>query len=276
MGDSTRHCEGRIEGITILMGKKMKYPDDFVNKIICGDCLEVMKSIPNNKIDLIVTDPPYNISNYSASITKRGSKIVQADFGEWDKWNTLEEYFKWCVKLVKEMDRVLKQQGSLYCFWDNHYQGHITYLIEKNTNLQQKCPIILKKINPIPHVRKTNFRSSFELLTLYVKDPNKKPKTFNFLSQKDMCNVMDYAIGKKHTAHPTEKPLEIIRKFVKISSNKNDLVLDPFMGGGTTAVACKELGREFIGVEISPKYVKMTKERLKRVIGTKSNLERFV
>ena len=238
-------------------------------KLICGNCITEMKKLPDESVDLTVTDPPYNISNYGNSLTKKGSKIVTADFGEWDKWDSQEEYFDWCIRMVKELDRVTKPKGSAYIFWDNHYQGHITYLIEKNTGFQQKCPIILRKVNPIPHVRKTNFRSSFEMLTLYVKDEDKKPKTFNFLSQKEMCNVMDYAIGKKATTHPTEKPLPMISRFVRISSNKNDLVLDPFLGSGTTACACKELGRQFIGIEISPEYFKMAEQR---ILNTQENM----
>lgn len=231
-------------------------------KLICGDCLKEMKKIPDESIDLTVTDPPYNISNYGNSLTKKGEKIVRADFGEWDKWDSQEKYFDWCVGMVRELDRVTKPKGSAYIFWDNHYQGHITYLIEKNTAFQQKCPIVLRKVNPIPHVRKTNFRSSFEMLTLYVKDENKKPKTFNFLSQKEMCNVMDYAIGTKATSHPTEKPLSVISKFVMISSNKGDLVFDPFMGSGTTGCACKEFNRRFIGIEIDKKYFEVAEKRI--------------
>ena len=228
-----------------------------------GDCIELMHQLPESSIDLVITDPPYNISNYGNSLTKVGNKIVRADFGDWDKWATQDEYFEWCMLWLKEIERVLKDKGSFYVFFDNHYADHLTWLIEKNTGLKQKCPIVLVKNNPIPHIRKTNFRSAFERATLFVKDKDKKPKTFNFLSQKKMCNVLFYNIGQKETEHPTEKPLQIISQFVEISSNRGDVVLDPFMGSGTTGVACQQLGRNFIGYEISPDYFKIAEKRIK-------------
>lgn len=228
-----------------------------------GDCLELMKEIRDESIDLVVTDPPYNISNYGNSLTKKGNEIVKADFGDWDKWEDIEEYFLWTLKWVKEIDRIIKKQGSFYSFFDNHYADHLTYLIEKQTNFKQKTPIVLIKNNPIPHIRKTNFRSAFERATLFIKDENKKPKTFNFLSQKEMINAIRYNIGQKETIHPTEKPLEIIERFIKISSNENDLVLDPFLGSGTTGVASVKYKRNFIGFEISPDYFNIADKRIR-------------
>ena len=233
-----------------------------LNRIYCMDALEGMKQIEDKSIDLILTDQPYNISNYGNSLTKKGNKIVVADFGDWDKWDNIEEYFLWCLKWVKEVERILIDNGSFYVFFDNHYADHLTYLIEKETTLRQKTPIILVKNNPIPHIQKTNFRSSFERATLFIKNLDKKPKTFNFLSQKEMCNTMFYNIGQKETEHPTEKPLEIIKRLIRVSSNEGELVLDMFMGSGTTAVACKQLNRNFIGFELEQKYVDIANKRL--------------
>lgn len=231
------------------------------NKIILGDCIEQMKNMPENSVDLIIADFPYNISNYGNSITKVGSKFQKADFGEWDKYD-LEEYCLWVVKVMKEFERVLKPKHQAYCWFDNHFTGHYTYLIEKETGLTQKCPIVCYKRNPIPQMRKKNFRSSFDMCVLFTKDKDKKCDPFNFLEQSEMKNVQEYNL-KKETKHPTEKNRELIKRFIKISSNEGDLVMDCFAGSGTTGVACAELGRNCILIEKDEKYFKMAQERVK-------------
>jgi len=234
------------------------------NKIYQGDCIEELNKFPDESVDLIIADFPYNISNYGNSITKVGSKFKKADFGEWDKFD-LEEYCLWVVKVMKEVERVLKPKHQAYCWFDNHFTGHYTYLIEKETGLTQKCPIVCYKRNPIPQMRKKNFRSSFDMCVLFTKDKDKKCEPFNFLQQSEMKNVQEYNL-KKLTEHPTEKNLELVKRFIKISSNKGDLVVDCFAGSGTTAVASMELKRNFIVIEKDAKYFKMCEDRIKPLL----------
>lgn len=231
------------------------------NKIYLADCEVKMKEIDDNSIDLVIADFPYNISNYGNSITKVGSKFQQADFGEWDKFE-LEEYCVWIIRIMKQIERVLKAKRQAYCFFDNHYTGHYTYLIEKQTSLTQKCPIVCYKNNPIPQMHKRNFRSSYDMCVLFTKDKDKKCEPFNFLRQEVMKNIQEYNL-KKLTEHPTEKNLQLIKRFILISSNKNELVLDCFAGSGTTGVACMQLERDFILIEKEQKYFDMCNERLK-------------
>jgi len=241
-----------------------------INQVIQGDCLEVMKSLPAESIDLVIADFPYNISDYGRSITKVGSDFKKADFGEWDKFTSVEEYTCWMIEVMREINRLLKPKHQVYIFCDNHYAGYYTYHIERKVKpLQQKCPIVLYKRNPIPQMFKRNFRSSFDLCILFTKDVDKKCEPFNFLSQKVMKNVQEYNL-KKLTKHPTEKNLEIIERFIKISSNRGDVVLDPFLGSGTTAVGCIKLGRSFIGIELKPEFVEMAKERIRKYLGQES------
>jgi DNA modification methylase len=242
------------------------------NKIYQGDCIEELKKLPDESVDLIIADFPYNISNYGNSITKVGSKFKKADFGEWDKFD-LEEYCLWVVKVMKEFERILKVKHQAYCWFDNHFTGHYTYLIEKETGLTQKCPIVCYKRNPIPQMRKKNFRSSFDMCVLFTKDKDKKCEPFNFLEQSEMKNVQEYNL-KKLTEHPTEKNLELVKRFIKISSNKGDLVVDCFAGSGTTAVASMELERNFVVIEKDAKYFKMCEDRIKPLLQqTKLNSE---
>lgn len=245
-----------------------------INQILQGDCLEVMKDFPDNSVDLVVADPPYNISNYGRAITKQGSDFKTADFGDWDKFDSVEKYTIWLLEITKQIKRLLKPKHQLYLFCDNHYAGHYVYKIEREVELEQKCPLVLYKRNPIPQLHKRNFRSSFDICILFTNNEDKKCEPFNFLGQSEMKNVQEYNL-KKLTEHPTEKNLDIIKKFIKISSNKGDLVLDPFLGSGTTAVACKKLGRDFIGIEKEGKYVEMARERLKKTMGKKEGLKQY-
>jgi DNA modification methylase len=119
---------------------------------------------------------------------------------------------------------------------------------------------IIKK-NPLPQYKRNNWRNAYELCMYLTKG---RAGTFNFLSQRDCVNTYQYVIGRKHSKHPTEKPLGFIKKLIQVSSKPGDIVLDPFMGSGTTAVACKELGRHCIGAETSSDYIKMIDKRLTR------------
>jgi site-specific DNA-methyltransferase (adenine-specific) len=123
-------------------------------------------------------------------------------------------------------------------------------------------------------MRKAGFRSSFEHGVWLINSQERcignakiviKSKTFNFQKQEEMMNVMKYNIGKKDTTHPTEKPLILTENFINIFTNKGDIVLDPFLGSGTTAVACKNLDRNYIGIELNQEYVKIAEQRIKEI-----------
>ena len=120
------------------------------------------------------------------------------------------------------------------------------------------------KTNPVPSFRKVNYLSACEFIWIGSKG---KFKTFNFKQQKEMHNFYETSnkscYGK--TDHPTEKPISLMRHLLEIHSNKDDIILDPFLGSGTTAVACKELGRRYIGIEISPEYCEIAKRRIRAI-----------
>lgn len=163
------------------------------------------------------------------------------------------------MRLISEAYRVLKTGGSLYLFTSREDNGFfIRKAIEKGFTYRNQLAIL--KRNPLPRFQKNNWRSAFELCLYVAKG---KPKTFHFLSQQECVNVYPYPIPQKETAHPTEKPLGFIRRLIQVSSNEGELVVDPFLGSGTTAVACQQLGRGFIGFERSHAYVEMAENRLK-------------
>ena len=251
----------------------MKNIEEFKNQIINGDCLEVMKEIPDNSVDYTIADFPYNISIYGNSVTKKGKDFTKGDFGEWDKWENMEDYLNWVFNVCSELQRISKPLASLLLFFDNRQAGWISYELERRGILVYKSPIIWVKNNPIPHLRKTGFRSSFEHGVWLINSQERyignetvviKPKTFNFLEQQEMMNVMRYNIGQKFTKHTTEKPLNLLERFINIFTDKEDLVLDLFSGSGNCSIAAQKLGRNFIGIELDEKYCKIVKERLRQ------------
>jgi len=229
------------------------------NKIHNSDCTEFMKCIPSESIDLIVTDPPYNIGQENKR-TKVGNEIIsnKEAWGEWDDFDN-KEFDAFMFKVMSEMYRVLKKGGILYCFTARKKNGFYCDYACNETGFTYQNTIAIIKNNPLPHFTKTNWRSAFEL-AFYVSKG--KPKTFNFLSQREIINTIPYNIGKKIGKHPTEKPEKAISLLIRASSNISDIVLDPFNGGGTTTSVAKKLKRKFIGIDKSKEYCDMAEKRL--------------
>jgi len=253
----------------------MKYNKMEINKIYQGDCLELMKNIPNESVDMILTDPPYNISQDKKELSRKNMNSpmfakrtsVRLDFGDWDKKGE-KEFKKFTEEWFKECSRVLKEKGWIFIFFSKERIGYFTDPINglfiKN-GFKTRTIISWHKTNPVPSFRKVNFLSSCEFCVVGSKGESRLP---NFLMQKEMHNFFESpnksSYGK--TKHPTEKPLNLIGWLIKIGSNENDTILDCFMGSGTTAVACKNLNRNFIGIEKEQEYVDMANERLKQEV----------
>ena len=218
------------------------------------DCLEVLKTIKSNSVDLVLIDPPYEISRSSGfknggDSSKYGNFDI--DFGEWDyNFDIMEQ-------VVKESYRVLKQGGTLFCFYD---LWKLTTLKEyfEEAKFKQIRFIEWLKTNPVPINSKVNYLSNAREIALSGVKGGKP--TFN--SSYDN-GVYTYPINhEKDRFHPTQKPIPLIADILKKHSNEGDLVLDCFMGSGTTGVCCKNLNRQFIGVEIDKEYFSKAKLRI--------------
>lgn len=224
-----------------------------------ADCLDIMKHMPDKCVDLVLIDPPYNIGQENKR-TKVGNKIIsnKEAWGEWDNFDN-KDFDKFMFDCLDKWFLLLKEGGSLYCFTAREKNGFYCDYACHNIGFKYQNTMEIYKKNPLPHFTKTNWRSCFELAFYISKN---KPKTFNFMDQYVMKNVYDYVIGNKESEHPTEKPIEAISLYIQVSSNKNDIVFDGFLGSGTTAVACEQLNRQWIGVEISEKYCEIAKKRI--------------
>ena len=229
------------------------------NRIYRIDAIDGLKQLPDESVDLVVTDPPYNIASKNKCTILQGKLMTTSEaFGSWDTFHPFD-YDVFIMQVISQCFRVLKAGGTLYMFTARETNG---YFIRKalQRGFTYVNTLAIAKTTQLPSWSKRSWRSAFELCFCVSKG---RPKTFNFLSQRECVNLYRYHIRHKFTRHPTEKPLEFIRKLVLVSSNEGDLVLDPFMGSGTTAVACRESGRNFIGFELNRDYISMATKRLK-------------
>jgi len=230
---------------------------DTFYKLIQGDCIKKLPELESNSIDLIVTDPPYHIEQ-EGKVTKQKGKIISTAKA-WGHWtdDSFSDYDLMIKAFIDESKRLLKEGGSCYLWLDWAKIGLYWKYIE-DIGLVPKNAIIWVKTQPMPHFRKTNYRSSYEQCIWYSKG---NPRAFNFLEQRKMKNVFHANNTIRTTEHPTEKPLDLIKWHIEVSSNRGDIVLDPFMGSGTTMMAAQELGRSCIGIELNPEYIDIIKKR---------------
>ena len=221
--------------------------------LIQGDCLEEMDILIEQgvKVDAIITDPPYNIARKNNFSTMGRNGI---DFGEWDKGF---DQFSWIDKGIK----LLSKNGSMIIFNDWKNIGEIAkYASSKGLII--KDLLRWKKNNPMP--RNSNRRYIMDI-EVAVWLTNKKAKwTFNKMSEAYKRPLFEYGIvqGNEKTTHPTQKPVALMSEIIKIHTNENDAVLDPFMGSGSTGVGCVNTNRNFIGIELDKNYFEIARARV--------------
>ena len=224
-------------------------------------CFDFLPSIDSKSIDLILIDPPYEISretnfqNGELTGTDTDRFRISMDFGDWDKnFTNLEEVFK-------QGYRILKDGGTMICFYDLWKIETIKRYYENNKFKQIRF-IEWLKTNPVPINSKINYLSNArEIAVLGIK---KSKPTFNSsydngLYQYPICH-------DKGRFHPTQKPLELIKELIIKHSNEGDIVLDCFSGSGTTGVAAIQANRQFIGCEINPEYYEQSKKRIEAIL----------
>lgn len=229
---------------------------DWRKCVLLGDSKDIIKKIPDNAIDFILTDPPYNLASHSTgNIPLPGRSAINNDLATWDTIEFNPE--EWAEEFI----RILKPTGNLFIFTSYNQLGRWYNCLDKKFDSSNF--MIWHKTNPAPKIFKAGFLNSCEMIFTCW---NKK-HTWNFLSQAEMHNFIESPICMsperlKYPKHPTQKPVNILKKMIKIASNTDDIVFDPFMGVGSTGVAALELGRRFIGVEIDETYFKAAKERI--------------
>lgn len=231
-------------------------------KLFHDNCLEIIKRIPNESIDLILTDIPYNISkenNFKTMKDREGRNGI--DFGEWDKVFNTESL----INIVP----LIKSGGSLVTFCSFEQYSELCQTFKGSLTLKDR--FVWEKSNPMPRNCDRRYVNNIELCVWFVKEKGKW--TFNRQSDKyDSC-VLKYPSesGARNTRyHSCQKNLNLIEELVLRHSNPNNIILDPFMGSGTTGVACVHTNRNFIGIELDDKYFNVAKERIEKEIENES------
>lgn len=220
--------------------------DKFSNQVIEGDCLEVMKDIPDKSIDLVLTDPPYKIGAKGCGLA--GDRKYLHDITN----ENLDEGFDFNV--MNEIERVLKTMNLIIFCGRLQLKDFIDYVYKKEFKWNLIC---WHKTNPTP-LTNNNYLPDTEYIFHIWKD---RKLTGNYHTKKKFYVL---SADQEKFSHPTTKPLSLIKNMIINGSDENDLILDPFLGSGTTAVAAKQLKRNYIGIEISEKYVEIAKQRLKQ------------
>lgn len=225
-------------------------------QLLHGDCVNVMTGFIKDKIkvDAIITDPPYNISKDNNFYTMKNAKRHGINFGEWDKGFDL---FSW----LDVADKLLKDGGNIIIFNSFLNIGNIAQYLE-NKNYAVKDLIRWVKPNPMPRNMDSRFVSDYELAIWCVKGKSKwtfNNSTDSYLRPEIKCPCPS---GKERLGHPTQKPVFLMEELVKIFTRRDDTVLDPFMGSGSTGIACIRQNRNFIGIELDETYYNMAYKRI--------------
>lgn len=230
----------------------MDWEEKYINKVTCGDCLELMKNLPDESVDLVITDPPF-------FVLKQNKKLEKA---EWDKFENIDDFMDFTAKWMGECYRILKEDSQMYLSWSQMWMKHFW-------NLQQSFMIKRMLIWNNPCKTK-GFTSKMYLwnytpIFFLIKG---KPKIFNaeFLKSENVdvfrfpAPQTNYKKDKQY--HFLQKPLELIKILTKNSSKEMDIILDPFGGSGTIAVAAEELHRQWIVFEFNPEYCQIAEARI--------------
>lgn len=233
------------------------------NKLYNDDCINVMKSLDSDSVDLILTDPPYNLGKFMESRDTNLRKMRDNFFGAagWDDLG-YEAWERSMNDFFGESARLLKVGASMVVFMAIIKVETIIRLAESH-GMYYKTTGIWHKLNPMPRNMNLHFINSTECWVYFTR--GKRTGTFNN-SGKVIHDFFETAVTsngeRRFGKHPTQKPVSLMEDFVRILSNDDDVVLDPFMGSGSTGVAALRKHRRFIGIEISPEYFEMATRRI--------------
>ena len=248
-----------------------------------GDCIEILNKAAPESVDMIFADPPYMLSN--GGITCHAGKVVSVNKGKWDESKGLEEDFKFHKAWINACKRVLKPNGTIWISGTYHSIYACGFALQ-TSGFKILNDICWFKPNASPNMSCRYFTASHETL-LWAKKDNNAKHTFNYEAMKNGSWAEDFikkpdkqmrsvwAIGtpkpfeKVFGKHPTQKPLELLRRIILASTNIGDLILDPFTGSSTTGIMALELGRKFIGIDLEKEYLNLSIKRFEQLFSNK-------
>jgi site-specific DNA-methyltransferase (adenine-specific) len=248
-----------------------------LDQVIVGDCIEVMNCLPEGCVDLIFADPPYNLQLQQELYRPNLTRVDAVD-DEWDRFESFEAYDQFTTAWLTAARRVLKDTGTLWVIGTYHNIFRIGKILQ-DLGFWILNDIIWVKTNPMPNFRGVRFTNAHETL-IWAQKHKGKPYTFNYADLKalndDLQMRSDWYIplctGKERLrvggakAHATQKPEALLMRVLLATTQPGDVVLDPFLGTGTTAAVAKRLGRRWIGIERDPQYAALAEQRIAAVV----------
>jgi len=244
-----------------------------MDRIITGDCIAELAGIPAGSVDLVFADPPYHL-RLGGELHRPDGSEVDAVTPAWDRFDSVADYDAFTRAWVSACRRVLKDDGSLWVIGTYHNIFRVGAILQ-DLGFWILNDIIWRKANPMPNFRGTRFANAHETLIWAAKSQKSRP-TFNYRAMKvanddlqmrsdwwlPICSGAERVRIQGRKAHPTQKPEALLHRVLLASTRPGDLVLDPFLGTGTTAVVARRLGRRFLGIEREPAYVEVARARL--------------
>ena len=244
-----------------------------LGQIIPGDCVEAMRSLPSASVDLVFADPPYNLQ-LGGDLNRPDGSHVDAVTDDWDKFDSFATYDSFTRAWLTEARRVLKPNGSLWVIGSYHNIFRLGAIMQ-DMGFWILNDIVWRKANPMPNFKGTRFTNAHETL-IWASMGEKAKYTFNYRAMKTLNDelqmrsdwVLPICSGQERLkkggvkVHPTQKPEALLYRVLLATTNKGDVVLDPFFGTGTTGAVARRLGREWIGCERESGYRDAALERI--------------
>ncbi len=249
-----------------------------VDSVLLGDCVETLAALPEESVDLVFADPPYNLQ-LAGSLMRPDQSLVDAVDDDWDKFATFAEYDGFTRAWLNAVKRVMKADATLFVIGSYHNIFRVGSILQ-DLRFWILNDIVWLKANPMPNFRGRRFTNAHETLIWASKDERSKKYTFNYEAMKaandDLQMRSDWFFpicsggerlkddaGRK--AHPTQKPEALLARIIMSASKPGDVILDPFFGSGTTGAVAKRLGRSFIGIERDAAYAAAARARIEAV-----------
>ncbi|ANK71656.1 site-specific DNA-methyltransferase [Ensifer adhaerens] len=253
-------------------------PLGWLDSIIKGDCVAALNALPDNSVDVVFADPPYNLQ-LGGMLTRPDQSVVDAVDDEWDQFASFEAYDAFTRAWLLACRRVLKPTGTLWVIGSYHNIFRVGAILQ-DLHFWILNDIIWRKTNPMPNFKGRRFQNAHETLIWATPNANAKGYTFNYDAMKaandDVQMRSDWLFpicsgherlkgddGKK--VHPTQKPEALLARIMMASTKPGDVILDPFFGSGTTGAVAKRLGRHFVGIEREQDYIDAASARIDAV-----------
>ena len=248
-----------------------------LGRILEGDCVEAMGRLPAASIDCVFADPPYNLQLGGDLNRPDGSRVDAVD-DAWDKFDSFRTYDDFTRAWLTQAKRILKPNGSLWVIGSYHNIFRVGAILQ-DLGFWILNDIVWRKTNPMPNFKGTRFTNAHETL-IWAATGEKARYTFNYRAMKTLNDelqmrsdwVLPICGGQERIkrggtkAHPTQKPEALLYRVMLATTNKGDIVLDPFFGTGTTGAVAKRLGRSWIGCEREAVYRDVALERIEMAL----------